>query len=288
MRKTSVAHFLSIVRSRRVYTALIALLLIVSVQGCPDKSKTGNNGIGRVANGKSSNGATNGATSGSGTAGNGNGNSKGTEPAGLPEEPARALVLVPESVVKVASYPLKQAAKWPPRKELKDFAAALNKKPSAPIELRDLIEEVREWLSPSLCPKNPAKFAGVDSKGRIFLRLGPKGKAGLVSRDMVARMYTLAVNLPFKNNEKLDAKGIQKILAASFARKLVAELKTKKYGLEAHAAVKGKDYAGTAILNPSGCGMYFNYLYVYTNGSGLVAVLQHVPNRSKPPPARKK
>lgn len=274
--------------ARKLVSLSAALILLASLQGCPDKTKNAKNVPGNTANNSSS------TSSGSGNSGDTNngssngGTNNGGDNSGSNDEPARELVSIPEPVTKMISYPLKQAAKWPPREDIKDLAKAPNKTEQNKLDARELIAEGKTWLHPSLFPNPPDKFVGLDAKGRVFLRLGKNGKAGLLSRDMVNQMETLSINRPMKVPGTLDQKTINLFLNSTFSKNLVAELKTKKHGLEAHPSVKGRDYAGTAILNPAGCGLHFQYLYVYTNKNGIVAVLQHVPNRSSPPPPRPK
>lgn len=271
-------------KTQKLVTLCAAFALMASMQGCPDKTKNGKNVPGNSAN----NGSKSGNSGSSGSGANNGGTNNGGDNSGSNDEPARELVAIPEPVTKMISYPLKQAAQWPTRETIKNLDKAPNKKEGNKLEAKELIAEAKQWLHPSLIPNPPDKFVGLDAKGRIFLKLGSNGKAGLISRNMVNQMETLSINRPVKVTGTLDQKTIDLFLNSTFSKNLVAELKIKKHSLEAQPSVKGRDYAGTAILNPSGCGLHFQYLYVYTNKNGIVAVLQHVPNRSSPPPPRPK
>ncbi|MDF1665035.1 MAG: hypothetical protein P1V97_24950, partial [Planctomycetota bacterium] len=219
--------------ARKLVSLSAALLLLASLQGCPDKTKNAKNIPGNTANNGTSSGKSGG--SGNGTSnGNGGTTDNGGDDSGSNDEPARELVSIPEPVTKLISYPLKQAANWPARESIKDLAKAPNKTERSKLDARELIAEGKQWLNPSLFPNPPDKFVGIDAKGRVFLKLGSNGKAGLLSRNMVNQMETLSINRPMKITGTLDQKTIDLFLNSTFSKELVAELKIKKHSLEAH------------------------------------------------------
>jgi len=199
------------------------------------------------------------------------------------EKGAKMITAIPAADAAKLPYPLKQTARWPSAATLPIAKTGVD-----PETAKELIAEARNWLAPGLVPEDAAAAIGRDGEGRVFLKLGPKGSQGLVSRDMVAKMYSLSVQLEVpQHGLALDAEALTELLEKALCADLIKELATEQHSLKLNPKVRAREgCAALALLDPNGCGSQYAYLYVYMSADRLVAVLQHVPHGTAPPARR--
>jgi hypothetical protein len=257
-------------------TMLRALpLILILLTGCPKPPPPGPGP-----------GATPPTADGTSAQANGAAGSDANDPDSAPAEPLAEWALIPESVNEVIYPTLQLAASWPDPASLTPLDKAEEKsrpKPAKTLQLKQLVESL---LAKDLQPKDPDAALGIDSKGRLFMRLGRTKTLGSASMDVgpEGNEYPLfSIVLDSKGEGPRSLATLVKRVKKSLAKKLGEELETKGHSLEAHPKIDGGErVAALADLDRNGFGMQFPYLYAYGSAKHVLIILQEVPHMAAP------
>src|SRR5690606_6105581 len=137
-------------------------------------------------------------------------------------------------------------------------------------------------------PKDLDAAIGVDAQGRTFMRLGKDKTQGSASLDVRRAadnprfdfpVFVMTIDDPASGAQTLDRlkRRVRNVVAPALAE----ELQRPKHGLEAHPQVNGEEgVAAMALLDRSGFGGQFPYLYAFGTEEHLLVLLQEVPHMS--------
>lgn len=207
-------------------------------------------------------------------------------PAGEAEAP---WTVIPSAKVRDEIYPMLQPAEtWPAPSALKPLAEVPEDRRPDPSTVRALKELVQFVVHPDLRPKDLDAAIGVDAQGRTFMRLGKEKAQGSASLDVRRAaddpkfdrpVFVMTIDDPASGAQTLDR--LKRRVRNVVAPELAKELDTPKHALEAHPQVAGEDgVAAMALLDRSGYGGQFPYLYAYGTDKHLLVLLQEVPHMS--------
>src|SRR5690606_18327852 len=130
-----------------------------------------------------------------------------------------------------------------------------------PNELRDLTFVVEKVLDKAWRPTDPRAAAGVDARGRLFLKLGrgkTEGSASLSTHHPTERPPTFCFALETGKPAATTIEELRAQVAAVVAEPLAEELSKAKHRLEPHP--KQIPGVGLAFLDRNGFGQRFPYL----------------------------
>lgn len=195
--------------------------------------------------------------------------------------------LVSEPHAKLLPRPLGASALWPAERLLRPLAPSESGGVVAPPgsladQLRSLVER---YLAPALRPADWSQGLFADGTGKIFARLGsPAGPCeGLASPHLVLAPPCLVFEL--RSREPVAAAGAATLAARlpqALAPLVLDELARPACAPRPHPTVAGPDaFAVTALLDRSGVGAIYPYLYLYQTKETLVGVFQQVPHGTR-------
>lgn len=261
--------------------SFLPLLLSLTLLGCPGDPPPQPGGGGGGGSGKTN-------TTEPTTTTGGGGPATPTESGGGGSTAAPWTVL-PSRQVKDEIYPMLQAAEtWPAPTALTPISELPAERQPDPSKVRVLKELVQFVVHPDLRPRDLDAAVGVDAQGRTFIRLGKERAQGSASMDVRTPatdpkfdfpVFTIVLDDPSQGVTTLDS--LKHRVKNAVAPDLSKEMKDG-HELEAHPQVNGgeKGVAAMAMLDRSGYGGQFPYLYAYGTGKHLVITLQEVPHMS--------
>lgn len=197
--------------------------------------------------------------------------------------------VIPSDEVREEIYPMLQAAEtWPAPAALTPLAEVPAERRPDAAKVKALEELVKFLVHPDLRPKDMGAAVGVDAQGRTFMRLGKDKAQGSASLDVRREaddprfdfpVFVMTIDDPAAGAQTLER--LQRRVRNVVAPDLAKELSTAKHGLEAHPQVNGEGgVAGMALLDRSGFGGQFPYLYAFGTDTHLLVLLQEVPHMS--------
>lgn len=267
------------------FAPLAVLSLALLLAGCPPPAQNPTNPSATDGKGGGGQPATDGKGGGGG---GGDAPTEAAAPAAPPWE------VVPAAQTETIYPMLQEARTWPAPTALRAPADLPEEKRPSAEKVRQLKLLVERVVSPELRPKDFDAAVGVDEKGRTFVRLGKEKAVGSASME-VRRVpedkkfdfpvFTIVVeDDPPQGDQTLDRlkRRVRAVVVPGLGKEMDREEKgDTPYALVASPAVNGKDgVAAMAMLDRSGFGAQFPYLYAYGTAKHLLITVQEVPHMS--------
>lgn len=249
--------------------ALAAALCSLLLLGCPDSTPT-------PPNGSSANGTPN--ANGGGGGGTQDGTVTDSPDGGAPNSTWQ---LIDDETDAALKWPLFTAVKtWPAPTALQELSD--DERTEAVTSARILRELVELLVHPSLHPSDWDAALKRDAKGRLHLTIGRGRPQGSASTESHGEDFppVLTVVLEKPGPQATNVAALREAVAQVVVPELAKELAQEDYTLKAPPS--GVPGAANAMLDRSGFGAQFPYLYAYSSEGQLLLVFQEVPHGKAP------